>query len=403
MPTQPPISNTAKSGRRVPGFLVPQEPWVRGFFTRMRSYLSERPAKVLGPPPPGNVFKTVASESFGAGFKENLRTFFGTVPVARRPANSRMLAEVGATSWFMIFWTNLRDAVAPPKLPPLQVTSKPVKVREIWSKNEQFGRMQALSLTVHALFVILLIIPIFQEVMPTTEAKTKPIVEITDISPYLAQLPAGKDKAGGGGGGGERSETPASKGKLPKFSMKPQLARPLVVPRNPNPRLAVEPTLYGPPEIKLPAPNLPNYGDPLAALLTDSSGPGSGAGIGSGEGGGIGSGRGGGLGPGEGGGTGGGVFRAGRDGVGVPACLYCPNPQFTDEAVKARYQGSVVLRIIVTADGRATNISVVKGLGLGLDEKAIEAVKGWRFTPARGPNGQNVAVWTTIEVNFRQY
>lgn len=401
MPAQPPNSASKKSGSRTPAFLVPQESWASGFFSRMKGYLTERPAKITGAPPPGNVFKTVASEGFGAGFSENLKAFFAPAPKAA--PGTRMLREVDAQPWFVIFWENLRDTIAPPKLPPLQVTSKPVQVREIWSKNEQFGRMQALSLTLHAAFAVLLLIPIVHEVAPVVQAEKKPVVEITDISPYLAQLPAGKDKAGGGGGGGERSETPASKGRLPKFSMRPQLSRPMVAIRNPNPRLPVEPTLYGPPEIKLPSPNLPNYGDPLAAILTDSSGPGSGSGIGSGEGGGIGSGRGGGLGPGEGGGTGGGVFRAGRDGVGVPACLYCPNPQFTDEAVKARYQGSVVLRIIVTADGRATNISVIKGLGLGLDEKAMEAVRGWRFTPARGPNGQPVAVWTTIEVNFRQY
>ncbi len=385
MPVQPPNSASKNSGPRLPGFLVPQEPWARGFFKRMKSYLSERPAKITAAPPAGNVFKTVASESFGAGFSENLKSFFAAAP--KGSPNTRMLVEVAAKPWYAIFWGNLRDAIAPPKLPPLHVTSKSVKVREIWSKNEQFGRMQALSLTVHAAFVVLLLIPIFQEVMPTVQAEKKPVVEITDISPYLAQLPAGKDKAGGGGGGGERSETPASKGKLPKFSMKPQLSRPMVAVRNPNPRLPVDPTLYGPPEIKLPSPNLPNYGDPLAAVLTDSSGPGSGSGIGSGEG----------------GGTGGGVFRAGRDGVGIPACLYCPNPTFTDEAVKARYQGAVVVRLIVTADGRATNVSVVKGLGLGLDESAVQAVRGWRFTPARGPNGQPVAAWTTIEVNFRQY
>lgn len=390
-----------RSGGRAPGFLVPQEPWARGFFTRMRSYLRERPAKVPKNAPRGNVFKTVVGEGFGAEFTDNLKDFFRSTPQARHPVHSKMLVDT--KPWYRQFWEGVRDAIAPPKLPPLKVTSKPVKVREIWSKDEQFQKMQAVSLTVHALFVVLLIIPVFKDVLPTTEAAKKPELESIDISPYIAQLPSGKNKAGGGGGGGERSETPASKGKLPKFSMKAQLSRPMVVPRNPNPKLAVEPTLFGPPEIKLPSPNMANYGDPLAGMVTDSSGTGSGSGIGSGSGGGIGSGTGGGLGPGEGGGTGGGVFRAGRDGVGEPACLYCPNPQFTDEAVKARYQGVVLLRIIVTADGRATNISVVKGLGLGLDEKAIEAVKSWRFTPARGPNGQPVSVWTTIEVNFRQY
>jgi TonB family protein len=304
--------------------------------------------------------------------------------------------------WYQAFWENLRDTIAPPKLPPLKLTSKPVQVRDIWSRNEQIRRTQALSFTVHALIVILLVVPLWQQMELKSEAKAKIDLQAIELSPYLPKLPPGNKPAGGGGGGGERMNTPPSKGRLPKFSMQTQLSRPAAVVRNLDPALAVEPTLYGPPEIKIASPNLPNYGDPLAALITGSGGPGSGGGIGTGSGGGIGSGDGGGLGPGSGGGTGGGVFNAGRDGVGVPACVYCPNPTFTEEAVKARYQGVVVLRIIVTADGRATNISVVKGLGLGLDEKAMDAVKGWKFRPARGPNGQPVATWVIIEVSFRQ-
>ncbi len=82
-----------------------------------------------------------------------------------------------------------------------------------------------------------------------------------------------------------------------------------------------------------------NYGDPLAKILTGSGGPGSGGGIGTGSGGGIGSGEGGGLGPGSGGGTGGGAYRPGTGGVGYPECLYCPRPNYSDEARKAKYQG----------------------------------------------------------------
>jgi TonB family protein len=72
-----------------------------------------------------------------------------------------------------------------------------------------------------------------------------------------------------------------------------------------------------------------------------------------------------------------------------------------DEAVKVKYQGVVTLQAVVTADGRATNIRAVKGLGVGLDEKAIEAVHSWRFTPARGPDGKPASVLTMIEVTFR--
>lgn len=98
-----------------------------------------------------------------------------------------------------------------------------------------------------------------------------------------------------------------------------------------------------------------------------------------------------------------GVARAGVNGVGIPSCIYCPNPQYTDKARAAKLNGSVVVQAIVTADGRAENLSVVKGheLGLGLDESAIRAVAEWRFKPALGPDGKPVAVLVPVEVTFR--
>jgi TonB family protein len=71
--------------------------------------------------------------------------------------------------------------------------------------------------------------------------------------------------------------------------------------------------------------------------------------------------------------------------------------------MKAKYQGVVTLVAIITADGRATDIQVVKGLGLGLDEKAIAAVRTWRFKPALGPNGKPAPVRQIIEVTFHLY
>ena len=77
---------------------------------------------------------------------------------------------------------------------------------------------------------------------------------------------------------------------------------------------------------------------------------------------------------------------------------------FTMQHMKwAKYQGTVVLQVTITPDGRAINISVVKGPGLGLEEKAIEAVKGWKFKPAVGPNGKVVPTIVPIEVTFRLY
>jgi TonB family protein len=96
-----------------------------------------------------------------------------------------------------------------------------------------------------------------------------------------------------------------------------------------------------------------------------------------------------------------GIARAGVGGVTVPVCLYCPIPEFSDEARAAKYQGTVVLQVVVTTEGRAANITVVKGPGKGLEEKAIEAVRGWKFRPAVGPDGHAVATLVPIMVTFR--
>src|SRR5207249_7536135 len=161
---------------------------------------------------------------------------------------------------------------------------------------------------------------------------------------------------------------PASKGRAPKFAAR-QFVPPAAVVNNPSPRLLMEPTLIGPPDVQLPNTNMPVWGDPLAKIGPPSNGPGSGGGIGSGSGGGVGSGKGGGFGPGEGGGVGGGVFRVGG-GVTAPLLLHKIEPEYSEEARKAKYQGTVLLYIEVDASGRATNIRVARSLGLGLDEKA---------------------------------
>lgn len=77
--------------------------------------------------------------------------------------------------------------------------------------------------------------------------------------------------------------------------------------------------------------------------------------------------------------------------------------QYSEDAVKTKYQGVVLLLVTVTADGRATNIRIVKGIGGGLDEMAVAAVRTWRFKPAVGLDNKPVAAKTPIEVTFRLY
>ena len=232
-------------------------------------------------------------------------------------------------------------------------------------------------------------------------AAPKEKVTMTLVAPDdLPPIKPARTQVGGGGGGGDRDVLQASKGKLPKFSMQ-QITPPVVVLRNEHPKLAVEPTIVIPPQVRLATNNMPNLGDPMAHAVLPSNGTGSGGGIGEGEGGGVGKGKGPGFGPGEGGGTGGGIFRVGA-GVSPPRPIYQPEPEFSEEARKAKYQGICTLALVVGVDGRPSNIHVQSSLGMGLDEKAIEAVKNWRFEPAM-KDGHPVPVQIAVEVDFHLY
>ena len=384
-----PRAAVPKFGR--PDILIPDR-----FWSNLVQFLTERPVKVRE-----RKDAPFTRTSFGAGLADNLRDFFSSNPAAKRPVNSRLVVAWGSN--FGGFGTRLKEFFSPPKQPPLPFAVKPVKVKDIWSKDENFGTSQALAVGLHALAIGLLFIPFLFPVPTPVEARNKGLdVTPLDISPYISKLPAGADKAGGGGGGGDRSKLPPTKGAAPKFKWT-QFTPPEATLKNLNPKLPMDPSLLGPPDLKVQNPPLTNMGDPLAAMVNFSGGPGGGGGIGTGEAGGIGSGSGGGLGPGEGGGTGGGVFRAGLNGVGSPACIYCPQPEYSDEARKAKYQGTVLLDVTVTTDGRVVNPVVIKGPGLGLEEKALVQVKNWKMRPAIGPSGKPVNCRVQIEVTFHLY
>jgi len=256
-----------------------------------------------------------------------------------------------------------------------------------------------LSFLAHALAIMLLLLSGRFVVAHRHEIRQQVIGIVTEVSPYM--LPPSASKAGGGGGGGDRDKLVASKGVLPRFSRE-QLAPPAVVIRNESPKLPVEPTVVVPPEIHLSLPQVGPLGDPMSSVLgPPSNGTGSGGGIGSGSGGGVGSGRGPGVGPGWGGGIGGGPYRVGG-GVSTPRVIYAPDPEFSEEARKAKFQGTVVLWVVVGADGRTHDIRIQRSLGMGLDEKAVEAIREWRFEPGR-KDGIAVAVQVNVEVNFRLY
>jgi len=307
-------------------------------------------------------------------------------------------------SWWSSVKSNLRDTLFPTKLPPPEITSTPVRVREIWGEYDNRKQATVGSIIVHGVIAASLIGVSFtgtravkQRVLP------EKVVDLVapDVSVYTPISKKQNNTIGGGGGGGDRDKIQAPKGKLPKLAME-QLTPPAVVVRNQNPKLPVEPTVVIPPEVKMPTLNIPNLGDPMAKVLGPwSNGTGSGGGIGSGSGGGVGSGEGPGVGPGHGGGIGGGIFRIGG-GVSAPRPLYTPEPEYSDEARKVKYQGTCVLWLIIDSDGKPHEVRTARALGFGLDEQAIQAVKQWKFVPAM-KDGRPVAVQMNVEVNFRLY
>jgi protein TonB len=201
-----------------------------------------------------------------------------------------------------------------------------------------------------------------------------------------------------GGGGGDRSPTPASLGKLAPFAPQ-QFAPPVVVNRAVDPELEVPPTLLGPPQVILPSPNLNVWGDSHGAPGPPSNGPGSGDGIGSGRGGGDGPGDGRGAGPGKDSGFSNPTIHV-VTGASPPVVIFQVEPEFTDAARKAKYQGTVEVSIIVDADGTVRDARVVRAAGLGLDERALDAVKQWKFKPGM-KDGHAVPVYAQINVTFR--
>jgi TonB family protein len=311
---------------------------------------------------------------------------------------NHLLAPQLEEPWFQSLIRNVKDTIRPPKLPPLEVTSKPVPVKDIWGLYERKKKSFVMSLGFQISVVALLFTAASTKAVQDKVKEIVPLIAPVDIDPYQPKMAMKKEAMGGGGGGGDRSPLPASKGRLPKASLK-QFTPPMAVVNNPNPKLMMEPSIIAPPDVNLPNVNMAQYGDPLGKIGPPSNGPGSGGGIGSGSGGGVGSGRGGGYGPGEGGGVGGGVFRVGG-GVSAPTLLYKVEPEYSEEARKAKYQGTVVLYVEVDPSGKAKNLRVVRSLGLGLDEKAIEAVTKWKFRPGY-KDGKPVTVAATIEVNFR--
>jgi protein TonB len=273
----------------------------------------------------------------------------------------------------------------------------------IWGQfNNYRSNGLALSVVVHIVLLGLILALTFA---PKRVPLIVPHETVTLIapSPDTYALPVAAKVASGGGGGGEHAKVIAPKGALPKVAMQ-QITPPQIIVRNEQPKLVAEPTVVMPPQVHMAENHMPTLGDPNSVPMPSapvSNGVGSGGGIGSGSGGGVGVGQGSGVGAGSGGGIGGGVFKVGG-GISAPQAVTTPDPEYTEEARTAKTQGTCILWLIVDEKGVPRNVRVVRGLGFGLDAKAIEAVKQWRFQPAL-KDGHPVNVQISVEVGFHLY
>jgi protein TonB len=265
------------------------------------------------------------------------------------------------------------------------------------------------STSLHGLVMALLLV-IGSLNLTNADEKTDPVTpELKPVRLVYLALPG---PGGGGGGGGMKMKPPPPKAQRqgPQKISSPIPARRIPPPIRPEPK-PVEP-----PPAPLQAKTLPPVMAPIAPVAADpkdeegvmkeapkeappSQGSGTGGGTGSGQGTGLGEGSGAGVGAGEGGGTGGGPYRPGS-GVTPPQLLKEVRADYTEEARRANITGEVVLEIVVRRDGTVGDVRILERLGSGLDQRAVQAVRQWRFAPAR-MKGVPVDVVVEVAVEFK--
>ena len=322
--------------------------------------------------------------SMWASLFSNLRDAFNPkreapLKLDSRPADNDLIIEEEGV--FASLRSSIRDVFFPEKLPPLQLESKPIAVVDRM-KVKRDPTSTAIAVVIHGLVILLIAFLIAKHVQLGAKAKTTLVTEVS--IPPMAPVKA----AAMGGGGGQKGPTPVTKGSPPKFA-----DQQIVPPNKPpliEPKIKIEPTVEVQKDVKM-ATNLPNFGVPNSPLVGMSMGNGSGTGLGAGNGSGIG--------PGSGGNIGGGPRRIGG-GVSAPILIFSVEPEFSEEARKAKVAGNVLVNLWVDTNGNPSHVHVIRGVGMGLDEKAVEAVKQYKFKPAM-ENGKPVLVELNVEVNFQ--
>jgi TonB family protein len=309
--------------------------------------------------------------------------------------SSRMMQEANASTWPTRV-PNLHDGYSSVNLAPLAATSRPIfSVDPLAFKGDP--KSSAISFVIHVTAITLILVLAFKAHSSMT---LQPTVVVTPLDfkltvPPPITMPVAKVQGGGGGGGAHQVVEP-TRGHLPTLVAKAAITPPQII-RIDHPKLEVAPTEV----VKMPDnPSMPTLGMTQSSQITlASQGRGGGSGFGQGLGGGIGAGRGAGAGPGSGGGYGGGLMSVGG-GVSAPQLIHSVEPEFTEDARRANYQGSVSIKLIVDSQGSPQDVRLESHLGMGLDEKAIEAVRHYKFRPAMY-QGHPVSVQIVVDVDFR--
>ena len=315
-----------------------------------------------------------------------------TPPEAGRDREEARLPAGEAPHWsemqdqgvFASLISSVRDVFFPEKLPPLELQSKPIAVVDRMAVKRD-PTSTAIAVAIHVVVIALIAWLVAKGVKMAAPQITRMVTPIDlPVTPPKAPPKA----AVMGGGGGQRGPTPVTKGTPPKFA-EHQIVPPKAPPIQ-EPKIAIQPTVEVQKDVKM-ASSIPQLGVANSPIVGMSMGNGSGTGMGSGNGSGIG--------PGTGGNYGGGVRRIGG-GVSAPQLIYQVEPEFSEEARKAKVAGNVLVTLIVDTTGHPQRVRVLRGIGMGLDDKAIEAVKQYRFKPAM-EGGKPVPVEVNIDVNFQ--
>jgi TonB family protein len=294
---------------------------------------------------------------------------------------------------------SFRDAICPPKLPPLELTSTPIPTPDRMAVKTNPWAIGTATIANGGLLAILILMGLRSTIDRLPKSHTGDNLHLRDFTLFA---PAKPQPAGGSDGGGSNELTDPIKGRLPRREVMP--IAPPQVPILDSPKLTIDSAIAVPLEIKLPdnsaLANIGVHNSPNVKLA--SNGPGNKGGIGTGSDGGDGPGNGNGGGPGLDRGYGNSIYTPGTGGVSNPIPIVSPEAEFSDEARRNKYQGVCMIAVIVDAHGYPRNPRVVRSLGMGLDEKALEAVSRYRFKPAL-KDGKPVAAMINVLVDFRLF